>query len=92
MVYILAVEQEINYEQVWRIDRSDRVFLRRIKFVAWYNTPAPWIISLIEANVTPNAYLEIGRAMIEQFQHVPDILCVLNHEVEFHVEFASHQL
>lgn len=52
----------------------------------------PWIISLIGAGVTPFAYLEIGRAMIEQFQHVPDVLCILNHEVQFHVEFAAHQL
>lgn len=52
----------------------------------------PWIISLIGAGVTPFAYLEIGRAMIEQFQHMPDVLCVLNHEVQFHVEFAAHQL
>lgn len=73
-----------------RIDRNDRVLLRRIKFAAWYNTP--WIISLIGADVTPFAYLEIGRAMIEQFQHMPDVLCVLNHEVQFHVEFAAHQL
>lgn len=56
-------------------------------------TPQPsWIISLIEADVTPFAYLEIGRAMIEQFQHMPDVLCVLNHEVQFHVEFAAYQL
>lgn len=54
--------------------------------------PALGIISLIKANVTPIAYLEIGRAMIEQFQHVPDILRILNHEVQLHVEFAAHQL
>lgn len=89
---VLEREQEINYGHVWRIDRSDRVFLRRIKFAAGYNTPALWIISLIEANVTPIAYLEIGPAMIEQFQHMPDILCVLNHEVQFHVELTTHQL
>lgn len=37
-------------------------------------------------------YLEIGRAMIEKLQHVPDVLRVLNHEIQLHVEFTAHEL
>lgn len=30
--------------------------------------------------------------MIEQLQHVPDVLRVLYHEVELHVEFTAYEL
>lgn len=37
-------------------------------------------------------YLEIGWAMIEKLQHVPDVLRVLYHEIQLHVEFTAHEL
>lgn len=30
--------------------------------------------------------------MIEQFQHVPYILSILNNEIELHVKFAAYKL
>lgn len=30
--------------------------------------------------------------MIEELQHVPDVLRVLYHKVELHVEFTAHEL
>jgi hypothetical protein len=30
--------------------------------------------------------------MVEQLQHVADVLRVLDHKVQLHVEFATHQL
>jgi len=30
--------------------------------------------------------------MIEELQHMPDVLRVLYHEVQLHVEFAAHEL
>jgi hypothetical protein len=30
--------------------------------------------------------------MVEQLQHVADVLRVLDHKVQLHVEFAAHQL
>lgn len=37
-------------------------------------------------------YLEIGWAMIEKLQHVPDVLRVLYHEIQLHVEFTAYEL
>lgn len=37
-------------------------------------------------------YLEIGRTVIEQLQHMPDILSILNNEIKFHVKLAADQL
>lgn len=37
-------------------------------------------------------YLKIRGTVIEQFQHVPDVLSVLDNEVQLHVEFSADQL
>jgi hypothetical protein len=37
-------------------------------------------------------YLQIGRAVIEQLEHVSYILSILYNKVELHVELAAHQL
>lgn len=30
--------------------------------------------------------------MIQQLQHMSDVLCILNYEIQLHIEFASDQL
>lgn len=30
--------------------------------------------------------------MVEKLQHVPDVLCVLYHEIQLHVEFTAYEL
>lgn len=37
-------------------------------------------------------YLQTGGAVVQQLQHVLDVLCILDHEVQLHIEFSSHQL
>ena len=37
-------------------------------------------------------YLEGVRAVVQQLQHVPDVLGVLDHEVQLHVKLALDQL
>lgn len=49
------------------------------------------IVSNILFNQNEN-YLQIWRAVIQKLQHVLDVLCILNNEIQFHVEFASNQL
>ncbi|KAE8745311.1 hypothetical protein FOCC_FOCC007996 [Frankliniella occidentalis] len=42
--------------------------------------------------LTVQTHLEVGRAVIQELQHVPDVVRVLDDEVELHVELAAHQL
>ena len=37
-------------------------------------------------------YLEGVGAVVQQLQHVPDVLGVLDHEVQLHVKLAPDQL
>lgn len=37
-------------------------------------------------------YLQVGRAVVQELQHVADVVRVLDDEVELHVELAAHQL
>ena len=37
-------------------------------------------------------YLEGVRAVVQELQHVPDVLRVLDHEVQLHVKLAPDQL
>ena len=37
-------------------------------------------------------YLEGVRAVVQELQHVPDVLGVLDHEVQLHVKLAPDQL
>lgn len=37
-------------------------------------------------------HLQVGRAVVEQLQHVPDVLRVLDDEVQLHVELAADEL
>lgn len=37
-------------------------------------------------------HLQVGRAVVQQLQHVPDVLGVLDDEVQLHVELAPDQL
>lgn len=52
----------------------------------------PRVINSTQFNITQLAYLEIGWAMVEKLQHVPDVLRVLYHEIQLHVEFTAHEL
>ena len=40
----------------------------------------------------PDFRLQVRRTVVQQLQHVFDVLCVLDHKVQLHVELATNQL
>ena len=40
----------------------------------------------------PRPHLQFDGAVVQHLQHVQDVAGVLHHEIELHVELASHQL